>query len=238
MKAVRKFQRLYAWLLIAGLVLLVFAKAVFAQNPTVEIDSLSGKYEGVARAEGLADLKFILELKNEAGKVSGRATSGETTVEISEGTFVDSKLTLKFAGHDGTFTAKLDGEKITGEWLTGSQKRTIEARKVETPSAAPSPATTVNLDGEWEAVADADGQPFPFLLVLHIEGEKLTGSSSSQLGNSTITNGTWKGGRFEFQLESPNGTVSLVGGVVDGKLAGEFDYAGQLQGKWVAVKKK
>jgi hypothetical protein len=25
--------------------------------------------------------------------------------------------------------------------------------------------------------------------------------------------------------------------VIDGKLSGEFDYSGQLQGKWVAVRK-
>jgi hypothetical protein len=39
-------------------------------------------------------------------------------------------------------------------------------------------------------------------------------------------------------LDSANGQVALVGTMVDGKLVGDFDYNGQLQGKWVATKKK
>jgi hypothetical protein len=57
------------------------------------------------------------------------------------------------------------------------------------------------------------------------------------LGESTISAGTWKDGKLVFQLESANGLISMSAVVVDGKLSGEFDYGGQMQGKWVAVKK-
>jgi hypothetical protein len=40
-----------------------------------------------------------------------------------------------------------------------------------------------------------------------------------------------------FSLEGANGTIALTAAIVEGKLSGEFDYAGQMQGKWVAVKK-
>jgi len=86
-------------------------------------------------------------------------------------------------------------------------------------------------------VADAQGQPFPFLLTLKVDGETVSGSSSSQLGDSNIKSGTWKEGKLYFQLEGSNGVITMSATVVDGKLAGEFDFAGQLQGKWVAVKK-
>ncbi len=95
----------------------------------------------------------------------------------------------------------------------------------------------MNLNGNWEAVADANGQPFPFSLTLKIDGETVTGGSSSQLGDSVIKSGTWKDGKLAFTLEGQNGVVTLSAVVVDGKLSGEFDYSGQLQGKWVAVKK-
>jgi len=42
---------------------------------------------------------------------------------------------------------------------------------------------------------------------------------------------------LSFELEGSNGTIVMSATVVDGKLSGEFDYSGQLQGKWVAVKK-
>lgn len=221
-------------------VLLLTTAIVAGQNGTATPapDTFSGKYAGTTKSAGNPDRPLTLELKkDEAGKVTGRAISGETTVEISEGTFADGKLMLKFVGHDGVLNAKVDGEKITGEWREGTRIDTVELKKVVAP-AADAATTAFSLTGDWDAVADANGQPFPFALVLKADGEKITGTSSSQLGESTITNGTWKDGRLSFQLESPNGTVTMSAVVLDGKLSGEFDYSGQLQGKWVAVKKK
>ena len=178
----------------------------------------------------------MLELKNENGKISGHATHGQATLDITEGTLADGKLTLKFGGaaKDGVLTLKVEGDKLTGEWVDGSQKKAVELKKAVAAVVA---ATPVNLSGQWDAVADAQGQPFPFLLTLKVDGERVTGSSSSQLGDSNISTGTWKEGKLYFQLEGSNGVITMSATVVDGKLAGEFDYAGQLQGKWVAVKK-
>lgn len=214
-----------------SLALLLSAVVAFGQ------DSLSGKYEGTAKVAGSPDAQIMLELKNEGGKISGHLMSGTTSFEISEGSFTDGKLSLKLgpAAKDGVLNATVTAEKITGDWLAGSQKKAVELKKAVAATAV-APAA-INLTGQWEAVADANGQPVPFLLVLNVEGEKVTGSSSSQLGESKITTGTWKDGKLYFQLEGQNGTVTMSGTVVEGKLAGEFDFSGQLQGKWVAVKK-
>ncbi len=203
---------------------------------TAAKDTLSGKYEGTAKTGNGQSTPVTLELKNEGGKVSGRASNGQTVAEISEGTLSEGKLSLKFVGKSGVFTGKVEGDKITGEWGADAQKQTVELKKVAV--AAVAEGIPVDLAGEWDAVADAQGQPFPFTLVLKIEGEKVTGSSTSQLGESTISNGTWKDGQLNFQLDSQNGSVVMSGTVVEGKLTGAFDFAGQMQGKWVAVKKK
>jgi len=200
-------------------------------------DTLSGKYEGTAKTGAGQSAPVTLELKNDGGKVSGHATSGQTVAEISEGAFADGKLSLKFAGKSGAFTGKVEGDKITGEWGADAQKQSVELKKVVVAAVAEAGAP-VDLAGEWDAVADAQGQPFPFTLVLKIEGEKVTGSSTSQLGESTISSGTWKDGQLNFQLDSQNGSVVMSATVVEGKLSGAFDFAGQMQGKWVAVKKK
>jgi hypothetical protein len=202
--------------------------------------TLSGKYEGVVKMEGAPDTKFTLELKNEGTKVTGNVVAGDAKFDVSEGTYIESKLTLKFAGHDGTFNGKVDGDKINGEFVGTEHKFLVELKKVVPATAAATTAASsdFSLAGDWDGVADADGQPFQFVLSLHVEGDKVTGTSSSQLGTSTVTNGTWKEGKLVFQLEGGNGTVSMNATVIEGKLSGEFDYAGQLQGKWVAVKKK
>ena len=221
----------------------LYSPIVFGQSasgPQASTDTLSGKYEGVAKSP-TGDAPVTLELKNEGGKITGRAVSGDTVAEISEGTFANGTLTLKFVGRAGSLTAKVDGDKINGDWVSDARKGTVELKKVVPASAAaaatPAPAS-VNLTGEWEGVADANGQPFPFTLVLKIDGEKVTGSSSSQLGESSISSGTWKGGELNFTIDSPNGAIAMTAIVIEGKLSGMFDLSGQLQGKWVAVKKK
>jgi hypothetical protein len=222
--------------LVVGLIaVLLGTGCAFAQ------ETLSGKYEGTAKGAGSADLQITLELKNEGGKVSGQLKNGAATIAVTDGSLIDGNLSLKLgeAAKDGLLTAKVEGDKLTGDWLSGQQKRTIELKKASSGTAAATTtvATPVNLNGTWEAVADANGQPFPFVLVLKVDGEKVSGTSSSQLGETNISTGTWKDGRISFQLESASGVVTMSGTVIDGKLSGEFDYAGQLQGKWVAVKK-
>lgn len=216
-------------------VILVCAGITVAQ-PTAAAqagDTLSGRYEGTAKSDG-AEMPVTLELKKDGNKIVGHAMSGQTMGEISEATFADGTLKITFADK-GSLTAKVDGDKITGDWVTGAgRKGTVELKKVVAGGAA----AAVNLSGEWEAVADANGQPFPFSLTLKIDGEKVTGGSSSQLGDSVISSGTWKDGRLNFVMEGQNGAITMVATVIEGKLSGEFDYAGQLQGRWVAVKKK
>ena len=230
----------------AGLFVFTF---VFGTAVALAQDTLSGKYEGTLKTAGAADEKVTLELKNDGGKISGRLMNGQTAIDISEGSLAESKLSLKLgaAAKEGTISATVTGEKIAGDWIAGAQKRSLELTKVPAAAAAPAaPATpapaapaaaAVNLNGQWDAVADAQGQPFPFLLTLKIDGETVTGSSSSQLGESQIKNGNWKDGKLVFELEGQNGVISMSATVLEGKLSGEFDFAGQLQGKWVAVKK-
>jgi hypothetical protein len=221
------------------LTLLLSASVALAQAPGAAAanDNLSGKYEGTVKSQ---DERVSLELKSEGGKISGRLQNGQTSLDVSEGSLKDGMLSLSF-GKDASLTGKVEGDKIVGEWRSGTQKRAVELKKLAASAASASAATpaagSTNLSGQWEAVADANGQPFPFLLTLKIEGEKVTGGSSSQLGEAPIKEGSWKDGKLAFSLENQNGVISMVATVVEGKLAGEFDYAGQLQGKWVAVRK-
>ena len=229
-------------LLTAISVLILSATVLFAQQPTPQPspDTLSGRYEGVAKSDG-NQAPVVLDLKREGAKFTGQAKAGEETADITDGTFADGTLTLKF-GKSGTLTAKVDGDKLTGDWVTENRKGTVELKKV---AAAAAPAATaaaaaapINLTGEWDGIADANGQTVPFALILKVEGEKVTGSSSSQLGESVISSGTWKDGQLNFVLEGASGVVTMNATVIEGKLSGLFDFAGELQGKWVAVRKK
>ena len=218
------------------LTLLLGSIVAFAQGTP----DLTGTYEGIVKAPNMPEGKVSIELKSEGGKITGRATHGPKIIEISEAKLENGTLTLRF-DKDHAFVGKVDGDKLVGEVSDGATKFPIELKKVTPAAAAPAtPAAApaaFNLNGQWDAIADANGQPFPFLLTLKVEGEKVTGSSSSQLGESVVKDGTWKDGKLVFSLEGQNGVISMSATVIEGKLSGEFDYAGQLQGRWVAQKK-
>lgn len=228
--------------LLLTLTFLLGSIAAFAQAP----QNLAGTYEGMVKPPGhTTEEKVSLELKTDGGKISGRATHGTMSIESTDGKFENGTLTLNF-GKDASFVGKVDGDKLAGNLIHGAQEKVpVELKKVvpaaaaapATPATPAAPAAAFNLNGQWDAVADANGQPFPFLLTLKVDGEAVSGGSSSQLGDATLKNGTWKDGKLSFELEGSNGTISMSATVIDGKLSGDFDYSGQLQGKWVAVKK-
>lgn len=206
-------------------------------------DSISGKYEGVAKGAA-AETRLILELTVDQSKLSGHLLTPEGHLPIKEGTFSNGKLSLKLGknGTESTLTAILQGDTLNGEWAAGGQTRPIELKKVSTMAGeaalvVASTAPTVSLSGDWDGLADAQGQGFPFVLILKVEGEKVTGESNSSLGSATISNGTFKDGKLVFQLDSQGGAIYMSAVLKDGGLVGEFDYAGQTQGRWVAKKR-
>ena len=214
------------------LTFLLGATVTLAQQPDKVFADFDGTVKGQAE-------KVELHLKGDAAKLVGRVLVGQKSYDILQGSVTDGMISLVFK--EGKLTGKIDGDTLTGDLMVGSDKKAIELKRVPPVPAVPAVPATPDAkfvpNGQWEAVADANGQPFPFLLVLKVEGETVTGNSSSQLGDAPLKDGSWKDGKLSFVIEGSNGNISMVATVVDGKLSGEFDYAGQLQGKWVAVRK-
>ena len=242
--AVESSRHVVLGLMLGLVIAFANSKSVQAQTPApadkpAAADALSGKYEGVAKNAKAAETRLTLELVNEKGKVSGRLVTPDGEVAITEGKFVDNKLALKFG--DGstasTLNAQLQGDKLAGDWGAGGQKQTVELKRAAAEAAPGTVAPAVTLSGEWEGIADNQGEGFPFVLTLKVDGEKVTGESNSSLGQAVISSGSFKDGKLVFQLDSQGGPIYMSAVIKDGGLVGEFDYAGQAQGRWVAKKK-
>jgi hypothetical protein len=210
-----------------GFVLLLVAFMTSAQPQA----SLTGKYEGTVKDDSGQQQKVTLDLVEDAGKYSGTLILAKGSFKILKGQMADGTLTLdieKPGGTSGPMSFKKSDAGLVATFSEAGKTMTIDFKK----------AAADEISGEWEAVADAQGQAFPFTLVLKLDGEKVTGSSSSQLGSSNISTGTWKEGKLAVVLESGTGQITLVATIVEGKLSGEYDFAGTTSGKWVAQKKK
>ena len=190
---------------------------------------LTGKYEGTAKGPN-GDVQVTLDIVDEAGKFSGGVTTPRGIYKVVKGQMVEGLLSLELNADPSVakLTVRQKDDMLVGALSVDGRTGPVELRRV----------TTDELSGVWDAAADAQGQAVPFTLTLKLDGEKVTGGSSSQLGDSTISSGVWKDGKLAIVLDGANGQVALIATLIDGKLAGDFDYAGQMQGKWVAVKKK
>jgi hypothetical protein len=215
-----------------ALLLISTGRVAQAQVPNQRPQSwFAGKYEATVKGE-TGEQKITLYVIEDAGKFSGALTTARGSFKIIKGQVADGVLTLdieKPGGGSGSMTLRLnDAKNLTATFSEAGKDMTAEFRRI----------VADEISGEWDAVADASGQPFPFALTLKLEGEKVTGSSVSQLGNSNISEGSWKDGKLAVILEGGSGKIALAATMIEGKLSGEYDYAGQLQGKWVAIRKQ
>ena len=244
-KALSKTVFAFFLLLLSPLVLFAQEGASATKPPTA--DQFAGNYKGAAK-DSAGAIMLTVEIKSESGKISGRLITPQKEQPFTSGELADGKLTVRIGSGDSATTLVLQSRdnKLVGEWKADGKTRQVELERVpaekQPPVAegktAPEASSAELLTGIWDAAADAQGQAFPFTLTLKVEGEKVTGSSSSQLGDSTISSGVWKDGKLAVVLDGTGGQVALIGTLVDGKLVGDYDYSGQLQGKWVAAKKK
>lgn len=222
--------------LLVAAALLFLAPAV-ALGQAYPFNVFVGNYKGTAKAPS-GNFDFGIEIKSDNGKLHGSLVTpkGEQSFTSAEASNMTLKIKLGPDAKPEILTLQMRDGKLVGDWKVGKETRTVELeRVVVVPPTTPAPDL---LSGEWDAAADAQGQAFPFTLTLKVDGEKVTGSSSSQLGESTISTGSWKEGKLAVILDGGNGQVALIATLVDGKLVGDYDYNGQLQGKWLATKKK
>ncbi|PYT04602.1 MAG: hypothetical protein DMF60_14795, partial [Acidobacteria bacterium] len=207
--------------------------------------TLSGKYEGVAKSDQMGDIPLTVEIKNENGKLTGKIDTPQGPAAITSGTFDNGKIVMKFdaGGNEGTVTAMLVGEKISGKWELGGQGGPLELKKSAMVATAPPAAGTAPavagdpISGDWDGTADAAGTAIPFTLKLKLDGDKVTGSSESAQGSAPVSKGSFMGGKLSFALDTGQGIITLTGTVKEGKITGDFDVAGQMTGKWEAKKK-
>jgi len=212
-------------------------------QPVQGKDSLSGKYEGVAKSDQMGDIPLTVEIKNDGGKLSGKIDTPQGPAAITSGTFDGGKIVMKFdaGGNEGTVTAMLNGDKISGKWELAGQGGPLELKRAGMASAPAggggSTAAGDPISGEWDASADAQGTAIPFTLKLKLEGDKVTGTSDSAQGAAPLSKGTFAAGKLSFSLDTPNGAIGFTGTLAGGKITGDFDFAGQMTGKWEAKKK-
>lgn len=235
--------------------LLMLSSAAWAQDKAdskpASADSLSGRYKGKGNSDATGEFDLSVDVKIANGKVTGTISSPQGDAAITDGTYADGKITLKFdaAGNEGNVTAEYADGKITGTWTLAGINGTLNLSRAAAEAATP--ATTMSgpapssgggggsaaiFTGDWDATASVGGMDYPFSLKLVVDGDKITGSTTNQMGTVDIKTGSFSAGKITLSIETPQFNFTLTGTIKDGKLVGEIT-SDQFQGTWQATKK-
>jgi hypothetical protein len=203
-----------------------------------------------------------LSLKQDADKLDGmfKSPMGELPVKGTV-TGADVKITftidIQGQGLDIALNGKADGGTIAGTAVFGTfGEGEFTAKKVEATTAAagatasPAAATTApaaaattvgNAAGKWDVMLKTPQGDFPATANLTLDGDKVTGTFGSQMGEAPIT-GTLSGKslKLKLQAQTPQGdmTVDMTGDIDgDNIVNGHADVMG-MQLDWTAKRIK
>jgi hypothetical protein len=182
--------------------------------------SLQGQLGSGSIASGTvngADLSFTVP-------ITLPAPASQTTDAIFNGTIAGGEMrgTVQVVGRgSGTFTGTRAGVPPAGGATPQGTPTATPTPQGTRPPASNPPAgdgASANLSGTWSVELNHGARMLPATWTLEQQGTSLSGSLSSQLGTSNVSNGTVNGDSFSFTTTvTLNGSIEVtISGTVNG----------------------
>ena len=146
-------------------------------------------------------------------------------------------------------TGTVAGDNISGNLNFGglgdvpwTAKRKGAAAASTSAASPSSPAATAgDVSGKWDITFNMAGNPMPASAMFVQAGEKITGTISSQAGETAVT-GTISGKalKLEFTVETPQGqlSITMTGDVGPAGIMGKATLVGLGDADWTATRAK
>lgn len=205
-----------------------------AAAPAAASASVDGRWEISATDPDGTPRRATLELKQHGDQLAGSITieSGET-FPIAAGRLSGDAMTLRISIGEGEvhIAGKVSGDTVSGEYtIPSGEKGKFTARR-----AGGGPAS---IAGRWNVVArDAEGNEIRSVLDLKVEGSRLTGSITTESGDTApLVDGKVEGGSFSFRIYVGDGNIEVKGRAENGRLTGEYTTPNGSRGTYIATR--
>ncbi len=170
-----------------------------------------GKYKLTASAPNGQEYNVTLVIKDDGGKASGTIVSEQGELALEDVAISGNDVTFKIPLGQGPLPVKLTvtGDTIKGEGKMGDAG-TIPMKGTRDGASAPAAAATptaVSVTGKWKAAAKTpDGQQVGVTFDLKQDGEKVTGSVTTDNGDTVdISEGKCANGELSFKVPTDEG---------------------------------
>ena len=236
--------------------ILALVLAALAPSAALAQVKLTGDWTvTVESPQGAASID--LSVKQTGEDLTGTITSPMGSVDF-KGKVVKDALTVTYAMNlqgntiQITMTGTATADAIVGNLNFGglgdipwSAKRKGAAgggaaAAAPSSASADSPAAeALDVSGKWDVTFNIAGNPMPASASFTQAGDKVTGTISSQAGDTAIT-GTMSGKalKLEFNVETPQGQISITmtGDVGPGGIMGKAMIVGLGDTEWTATR--
>ncbi|HWQ53168.1 MAG TPA: hypothetical protein VN442_05750 [Bryobacteraceae bacterium] len=196
---------------------------------TASAADVTGKWNVTATSpSGSRQYNLTLDLKEEAGKLSGTMSGPDGAVALQD---------VKLEGDQLTYTVPAgSGYKIKMTLADGSMKGTYTGNDgVTGPAVATRAAAASGIAGKWKAYAKAEsGREYNVELNLATDNDKVTGSLIAPEGDVSITDGKLDGDQFSFRLLLDEGAYAVKLTVAGDTMSGAYTGPGGEKGKVTA----
>jgi hypothetical protein len=239
--------------------LLAVPTTAAAQTPTPVADPIGTWNASFNTQNGVipATLKFQKTGEKITGTIASDQGPNELEAEVkgktltvwftynANGQAIPIEMTGTIDGDSakGTMTA---GGNAAGDWTATRAKDTKDTKDTKGPAPAPSTPSTPSypsLSGDWTMTLQLDQVNATPALTLKQDGEKLTGTYTSQQYGKFPLTGTVKGNDVNFSVTlniDGNSITGTYAGKVqaDGTIAGSVDIGGMMSGSFTATRAK
>ncbi|HYM22314.1 MAG TPA: hypothetical protein VEU08_03875 [Vicinamibacterales bacterium] len=181
-------------------------------------------------------LDITLNGKADGDKIAGTAVFGT----FGEGEFTAKKATASATANTMTATVSAGGVTATSTMTAGGATATASAGGVTATSTTTAEAGT-GAAGKWDVMFKTPQGDFPGTATISVDGDKLTGTFGSQMGEAPVT-GSIAGKTIKLKLnaQTPQGEMTVdMSGDLDGDsiVNGKADVMG-MQLDWTAKRIK
>ena len=167
-------------------------------NRVKEEARIDGKWKGKISGPN-GDMDLLFTFKVDADSLSGNVSSDMGTLPIQNGKVNGDKFSyeIDINGRIMSSTGVLEGDTIKLSSPRRDQPMILTRVKEES-----------KINGTWIGKVSGPQGDFELKFIFKVDGNKLTGESSSAMGEVDLTNGIVNGNEFSFDVDAGGMTIS------------------------------